>query len=112
MSTVYLVTIANVETDEFVAFAYGEFPTMNFAAKAGLAKIKDADGEFSAKVVEVENYGTDEAKRSVVSVSGDAETVTVVLKKKIANERKQYLAETGSTGDAPAEDAPAEDETV
>lgn len=111
MSSIYFVTIANVDTDEFVTFAYGEFPTMNFAAKAGLAKINGADGEFSAKVVEVENYGADDSKRSVVSVTGDAETVTVVVKKKIANERKQYLAENGES--APVETDPADaDATV
>jgi hypothetical protein len=97
MSSTYFVTIANVETDEFVTFAYGDFKVMNFAAKAGLAAIAGADGDFSAKVVEVESIGSDESKRSVVSVQGDAETVTVVLKKKIANERKQYAAETGET---------------
>jgi hypothetical protein len=110
MSTVYLATVANVETDEFVTFAYGDFKVMNFAVKSGLAAIAGKDGDFSAKVIEVENVGSEDAKRSVVSVQGDAETVTVVLKKKIANERKQYAAETGET---PAETDPADaDATV
>lgn len=102
MSSTYLVTIDDVDGDEAVTFAYGQFPLMNFAAKAGLKEIADKTGTFSARVVEVEQVGTDEAKRTVVSVQGDAETVAVVVKRKIANERKQYLAENGETDEATA----------
>lgn len=108
MTTKYLVTLSAVETDEFVAFAYGEFPTMKFAANAGLREIAGKSGDFSARIVEVEAVGTEDEKRTVVSVTGDAETVTVVVKKKIGNERKQYLAETGSTGDEAPADADAD----
>ncbi len=102
----YLVTLASVEKDEFVTYAYGDFKVMNFAAKAGLAEIANESGDFSARIVEVENVGSPDEKRTVVSVQGDAETVAVVVKKKIARERKE---QTGETGDAPAESA---DETV
>jgi hypothetical protein len=105
--TKYLVTLAAVDTDEYVSFAYGEFPTMKFAASAGLKEIAGKPGDFSAKIVEVEAIGTEDEKRTVVSVTGDAETVTVVVKKKIGNERKQYLAETGGDAETVTEDADA-----
>jgi CMP-2-keto-3-deoxyoctulosonic acid synthetase len=105
----YLVTIAAVESDEYVTFAYGDFAVMNFAAKAGLKEIDGKSGDFSARVVEVEAIGTEDEKRTVVSVQGDAETVAVVLKKKVARERKEQNAgsETDST-DAPAGDDAAD----
>lgn len=105
MSTVYLATLSNVETDEFVTFAYGEFPTMKFAVTAGLKKIDGATGDYSARIVEVENIGEQDEKRTVTSITGDAETVAVVVKRKVASERKQYLAETGAPADAPEADA-------
>lgn len=97
--TTYFLTIADVENDEFVSQAYGEFPEMNFVAKAGLKRIAGKTGDFSARIVEVERVGDEDAKRTVTSITGDAETVAVVVKKKIATERKQYLAETGDTGE-------------
>jgi len=107
----YLVTVSAVESDEYVAFAYGDFAVMNFASKSALAAIKDAAGDFSARIVEVEAIGTEDEKRTVVSVQGDAETVAVVVKKKIARERKEQnpagdSAETVETGET------AGDETV
>ncbi len=106
----YLVTISEVDADEYVAFAYGTFPVANFATKDALKEINGKAGDFSAKIVEVEAIGTEDEKRTVVSVTGDAETVAVVVKKKMANERKQYLAETG---DVPADtDATTEDTTA
>jgi hypothetical protein len=110
--TSYFLTIADDTNDVFVSQAYGEFPEINFVAKAGLKRIAGKDGEFRARIVEVENIGSEDEKRTVVSVTGDAETVTVVVKKKIANERKQYLAETGGTETAPDADADSADETV
>jgi CMP-2-keto-3-deoxyoctulosonic acid synthetase len=102
--TKYLVTIEDVDADESVTLAYGSFPVVNFAAKAGMKEIDGKTGTFSGRVVEVEQVGDDTPKREVVSVQGDAETVAIVLKRKIANERKQYIAETG--GSDTAEDAP------
>lgn len=99
----YLVTISEVENDEYVAFAYGTFPVANFATKDALKEINGKPGDFSAKIVEVEAIGTEDEKRTVVSVTGDAETVAVVVKKKMANERKQYqtadATEAGQTTD-------------
>lgn len=101
----YLVTISDVSTDEYVAFAYGDFATMNFATKRALAAIKDATGDFSGRIVEVEAIGTEDEKRTVVSVTGDVETVAVVMKRKIARERKEQSEP--ETADA-ASDAPAD----
>jgi hypothetical protein len=107
MDSKYLITVQNVETGEYVANAYGSFGVMNFAAKDALKSIKDASDDFAARVVEVEAIGTEDEKRSVVSVQGDWETVTVVLKKKLARERKEQNPEDAPAEDAPAEDAPA-----
>lgn len=89
----YLVTIAPVsdenETGEHVTFAWGDFGVMNYAAKSGLKEIAGQTGDFRARIVEVESVGSEDEKRSVVSITGDAETVAVVVKRKIANEKKE-----------------------
>lgn len=89
--TNYLITIADETNDSFVAHGYGDFSAMRFLAKSGLAAIDGKDGDFRARVVEVEEIGVEPADnaRVVCSVGGDAETVAVVLKKKIATERKR-----------------------
>lgn len=93
----YLVTLSDVASDEFVSYGYGDFRAMNFLAKQGLAEIADKTGDFSIRIVPVETVGVepDETVKPLVSITGDAESVTAVAKRKIASERKRLApAET------------------
>ena len=101
----YLVTLSNAETDEFVTYAYGDFAGMRFAAKQGLAEIADKTGDFSIRIVPVEQVGVEpgEDVKPLVSITGDAESVTAVAKRKIASERKRLNPADESPADADAE---------
>ena len=95
MSTeTYLTTITD-ETGDSHAYAYGSLKLTTAAVREGLAGIKDAEGEFTARVVEVEAIGDETPKRVVASVTGDADVVTFVVKKKLAAERKARGAGDG-----------------
>ncbi len=102
--TNYFLTIADEANDTYVAHTYGDFAVVNFAAKQAYKVIDGKPGDFSARLVEVERIGEPDEKRVVCSVSGDAETVTVVLKKKISVERKaQAPAESVEATETDAE---------
>lgn len=103
----YLVTVSDETNDSFVAYAYGDFDTIRYASKQALGAIAEKTGDFRARIVEASEVGVepDESARVVCSVGGDAETVTVVLKKKIATERKRLnpAAESPASGETDAE---------
>lgn len=110
---VYLVTVNpsngdSADADNLIAYAYGSFKTVNFATREALASIKGTEGEYALRVTEVAAVGDADAKRTVVSVTGEADVVTFIAKKKLAAERK---AQGGAGGDDDTEaeaDAPAE----
>ncbi len=96
----YVIRIEDATTNEPVVMAAGSLKLVSAAAREGLVAIKDSEGEFSAVVAETEQVGGEE-KRTVTRVSGDADVVSVVVKRKLAKERAE---------NAPADetDAPAE----
>jgi hypothetical protein len=85
--TKYTATVASVSDSgvEDIATATGSFSLANFAAKEGFKAIAEQDGEFRVSFTAVDETG---AERKIVSVTGDADVVTYVAKKKIAAERK------------------------
>ncbi len=91
--TTYLVTASpangdSTDGESLLAYAFGGLRTTQSAIKDALAAIKDTDGEFTVRVVEVDAIGSIDERRTVVSVTGDADVVTFVTKKKMAAERK------------------------
>jgi hypothetical protein len=74
--------------DNILVSAAGSFGLIAYAAKEGLSLIKDEDGEFGVRIVET-THVDGEIKREVVKVDADADTVEVVVKRKLAKERKQ-----------------------
>lgn len=86
----YHVTI---EGDETIASATGSLKLAGAAVKEGLAAIKGQPGEFVAAFVEL----TDGGEREVVRVKATEDIVTLVVRKRLADERKQ---EAGSTAEA------------
>lgn len=98
----YSIRIEDASTEAPIVMAAGSLKLITAAAREGLAAIKDKDGEFSAVVTETESVGGED-KRTVTRVSGDADVVAVVVKKKLTKERAE---------NAPAEDAGDPDVTV
>lgn len=92
----YTATVSSVSDEgvKDIATASGSFALANFAAKEGFKAIAEQDGEFRVTFTGVDEDG---AERKIVSVSGDADVVTYVAKKKIAAERK---ANAGEDADA------------
>ena len=84
--TKYTATVSYVSDEgvEDIATATGSFALANFAAKEGFKAIADQPGEFRVTF----SYEGDGGFRGIVSVTGDADVVTYVAKKKIAAERK------------------------
>ncbi len=106
--TTYLVTASpangdSADGDTLLAYAFGGLRTTQSAIKDALTEIKDQDGEFAVRVTEVDAIGSTDAKRVVVAVTGDADVVTFVTKKKMAAERKAQ-----GVKDEPAEAEAAE----
>ncbi len=87
MGAQYKATVSRVSDEGFenVSSATGSFAVANFAVKEGLGSIKDSAGEYRVTFEALDESGE---TRNVVSVSGDADVVTYVAKKKIAAERK------------------------
>lgn len=94
----YTATVASVSDEgvKEIATASGSFSLANFAAKEGFKEIAEQDGEFR---VTFSATDADGAERKIVSVTGDADVVTYVAKKKIAAERKALNGETESDAD-------------
>ncbi len=94
----YTATVASVSDEgvKEIATATGSFALANFAAKEGFKAIAEQDGEFRVSFTATDADGVE---RKIVSVSGDADVVTYVAKKKIAVERKAV------TGDADGDSA-------
>lgn len=86
--TAYVVRIENATTNEPVVMAAGSLKLITAAVREGVAAIKDSDGEFSAVISETGTVGGEET-RTVTRVSGDADVVSVVLKKKLTKERAE-----------------------
>lgn len=97
----YTATVASVSDEgvKEIATATGSFALANFAAKEGFKAIAEKDGEFRVSFTVTDADG---AERKIVNVSGDADVVTYVAKKKIATERKT-LADAGDESAAASE---------
>jgi hypothetical protein len=91
----YSIVIAdagNVQADNndgkvFVQ-ASGSLKLITTAAKEGLAAIKGKSGEFFARVTETHTVAGEE-RRQVVKIDGDAEMVTLVVNKRLKDEKAQ-----------------------
>lgn len=105
-STYFLVITEATGTEDFeagdtYACVYGDLDEISYIFKRALKKLTDGQ-EYTARFVET--YGVNgEERRQVTSLTGDAELIGFVLKRKIAAEKKQQ-------SDAPA--APAEPTVV
>lgn len=91
MSYVLRIEDANSETP--VVLAAGSLGLVAYAAREGIAAIKDSESEFSAIIAETAEVGGEE-KRTVVRVTGDADVVAVVVKKKLSRERAANAPES------------------
>lgn len=94
MTSTYFVEISKVGTDETdgEALAYGfarNFGVLNYMVKDAL-KGFETGADYAARIVETDAVNSDEEpKRSVVSVTAEADVVAYVVKKKLAAERKE-----------------------
>jgi hypothetical protein len=95
----YTATVASVSDEgvKEIATASGSFALANFAAKDGFAAIKDQPGEFRVTFASVDENGVESG---IVSVTGDADVVTYVAKKKIAAVRKSLSPASEDGADA------------
>lgn len=87
--TTYMIVVNPADNaDKLIAYGFGSFKAVSYLAKDALAAIKGTDGDVAVRITEVAEVGDTEAKRTVVSVTGEADVVTYVTKKKLATERK------------------------
>lgn len=92
-----------------VANAYGDLDIIAYVARKAEAAIKAGDGQTaSLTFIEVESIGGNQ-KRQIVSLNADAETVGLVLKGRITNERKMNRVEHAANDTTSVEPAPAVD---
>lgn len=88
----YTITVQRESDSEQVVSATGSLGLIAYAAREAIGSIKESADDFSALIESTENGET----RTVAKVAGDADVVSVVVKKKLTKER--------------AANAPAEDE--
>jgi hypothetical protein len=104
---VYFVQITD-EADETIQYAhsFGDFAGMAYAVRAGLKRI-EAEGqegsEYRATITTVDRIGDETPTRTVCNVTGDADVLAFVVKKKVTKERKLYAPDEPETTDASAE---------
>lgn len=72
------------EQEKTLVAALGSLKLVTTASKEGLAAIKGQPGEFVATVIEL-----DGEQREVVRVKATEDIVTLVVRKRLADERKQ-----------------------
>jgi hypothetical protein len=86
----YSLRVSNESDGGTVVAAHGSLGLVTYASKEALAELAayPEGHEFRAHLAETETVEGDEV-RTVTSISGDADDVTAVLKRKIAKERKQ-----------------------
>lgn len=93
-----------------LANAYGSIAVVNYVAKDVLDEVKKTDESVSVTFVEVENIGGAN-RRTVLTLTADAETAAGVLESGIRKEKK--IGRTATEGDAvPAEPAPTAETQV
>jgi bifunctional ADP-heptose synthase (sugar kinase/adenylyltransferase) len=109
MSSTYFLDIHNESQGRTTAFAYGKLAEISLIGKNRVAEMKDSTDRFVVAFVEITQDGVailddnndphvNAVKREVTMYTGDGATAALVLKAKLAAERKQQqdaqLAET------------------
>lgn len=109
MSSTYRFSLSNDSRGALIVNAAGSLGLVGYAVREGLAAIKDfgSDVQVTANFVEVETIDG-EVTRTITGISGDADDVTAVVKRKLAKERKEQApaAESVQTASALTEAAP------
>jgi hypothetical protein len=113
MDSTYFLNITNEEPAERTeAFAFGDLTEVSFIARRRIVDMVGSAEQYSVTLVEItpDNIGVlDNAnqvpgtgvKRTVTSFQGDGDTAAVVLKRKLAAERKQQAANEQAFGGDP-----------
>lgn len=98
MSTTYLISVETADGPEETvayAYAYGDLPVMQYIIRQLDATLAGVDGgtTFKATLGEVPRVGSSIISRTLAAVTGDADVVAYVLRKKVAAERKATAPE-------------------
>lgn len=115
MSSKYFLSITKTSGEqgaEHLAFAYGDLEEVNFIARRQLQGLIGSEEKFVVYLVETDAasvgaIGDDSlpqsatVQREVTSFAGDGDTAAVVLKRKLAAERKQAADAAQSTEPEP-----------
>lgn len=88
----YVLRIEEANSERPVVLAAGSLGLVSYAAREGIKAINGSESEFSAFLAETTEVGGEE-KRVVTRVTGDADVVAVVVKKKISKERAENAPE-------------------
>lgn len=118
MSSVYSVTFARVHEDahgevfnngalkdDLIVSAQGSLKLVELATKEGLATIKGKSGDFTAYVSEVEYVDGGET-RSIVRITAEADVVALVVRKRLAAEKKGSTSAPANTSTEPTDATP------
>ena len=91
---------------EVIANAYGNIAVVSYVARDAEKKVRELnDGAASVTLVEVQKIGG-EPLRTIVTLTADAETVALVLKKRLSSERKAGSATSAGQGTTQTEPSP------
>jgi hypothetical protein len=117
MTSTYFLEIDNRGQSKIEAFAYGDFAEVNFIARRRIAAMTGSTEDYAVTLVEVESDkvgaldgdnqpfdGT--VKRTVTAFQGDGDTAAVVLKRKLAAERKEQEQGQETSGQSETEGVP------
>ncbi len=94
----YFLSIHNMTRSQQTAFAFGDLTEITFIARRRIAEMNGGSDAMSVRLVEIsaDEIGslTDDneptiVKREVTTFEGDADTAALVLKRRLAAERKQ-----------------------
>jgi hypothetical protein len=115
MTTTYFIRLADAD-NKTLTLGFGDVKLMSYVATSAQRLLKGMkDTQVNVTVVETENPEAD-ATRTVTSFTGDAGTAGIVLKARVAQERKEQgltgKADADESTEAPTEDAPATEDAT
>ncbi len=96
----YSIIIASESAGTLVA-AHGSLKLISLAAKEGLAAM-DGISDYTARIVETDGVEGEE-KRQITSITAESDVVAMVVKKRLANERKQNEPTVTQDADLPGD---------
>lgn len=104
--TTYFLKVANADTEELTALAYGNLAEIAAVAKRQIKELSGSSETYLVRLTEVAYIGVPdgEQKRTLTSLSAEGDAVAFLLKRKLAAEKKEQALNDAAFG--PADEEP------